>query len=41
MWPFVVVWRHFHVAEQNFEVINHLKLAGGGMNICEYAEKAN
>ena len=23
--PFVVVWRHFHVAGRNFEKIQHLK----------------
>ena len=26
LWPFVVVWRHFHVAGQNFEeILQHLK----------------
>ena len=27
LWPFVVVWRHFHVAGRNFEeILQHLKI---------------
>ena len=26
LWPFVVVWQHFHVAGQNFEeILQHLR----------------